>query len=177
MKDPYSKGGPLGVAGEITYSGDVFNAEIAGYLRDIDYNGTFSPGFKRTQSQIGLGLGAKLSDMFDLSVAGSIGNNVFFSHGGYLGGDIGDGWEVSAAVVASLSDSVSAEVGAGYSSYDAEYKGSAYDTNTTAVAGGIYWSPVSQLKTGVQASYTAYDHDVGNDVDVFKAAFVTWWNF
>ncbi len=31
-------GGPLGVAAEVTYSGDVFNAEIAGFLRDADAN-------------------------------------------------------------------------------------------------------------------------------------------
>jgi len=158
-------GGPMGVAAEVTYSGDVFNAELAGYIRDDgDY----------TQSQIGLGLGAKLSDMFDVSVAGSFGNNIFVDYG--PGTYDGDGWEISAAVVASLSDSVSAEVGAGYSSYSPDFS-SSWDTKTMAVAGGIYWSPVSQLKMGAQASYVSVDDDVFLDEDTFKAAFVTWWNF
>jgi len=160
-------GSPLGVAAEITYAGDVFNAELAGFVRDAGGWGDV------TQSQIGLGLGFKLSDMFDLSAAGSFGNNVFFTE---ADGDqnIGDGWEISAAIVATLSDSVAAEVGAGWSSYDAN--GAEDDTDTFAVAGGVYWSPVSQLKTGVQASYTDKD-DEWEDSQDFRAAFVTWWNF
>ncbi|MBK8771616.1 MAG: hypothetical protein IPM06_14420 [Rhizobiales bacterium] len=35
---PGDAGGPFGVAAEVTYSGDVFNAEIAGFLRDADTN-------------------------------------------------------------------------------------------------------------------------------------------
>lgn len=164
------EGGPLGVAAEVTYSGDTFNAELAGFVRDADLYGN-----KYTQSQIGLGLGAKLSDMFDVSVAGSIGNNVLFAHGpSYV--DIGDGWEVSAAIVASLTDSVSAEIGAGYSKYEGEYN-SGYVTKTMAVAGGVYWSPVSQLKTGIQASYMDRNSEYDYDSEQLKAAWVTWWNF
>ena len=167
-------GGPIGAAGELTYSGDMFNAELAGFIRngysDVDGN-------NYTQSQIGLGLGAKLSDMFDVSVAGSFGNNVYYSTG--VDSHVGDGWEVSGAIVASLSDSVSAEVGAGWSSYDAEDLATSYTTDTFAVAGGVFWSPVSQLKTGIQASYQSIDNEgvVDRDNDHLKAAFVTWWNF
>lgn len=165
------KGGPLGVAGELTYSGDVFNAEIAGFIRDADYYGD-----KYTQSQIGLGLGAKLSDMFDVSMAASYGNNIYFNPGSGDFVDLGDGWEISGAVVAALSDAVSAEVGVGYSNYDSEQ--SSGKTKTMAVAGGIYWSPVSQLKTGIQASYVDVNaNDDSYDADQLKAAFVTWWNF
>ncbi|MFT3673162.1 porin [Aestuariivirga sp.] len=163
------KGGPLGVAAEVTYSGDMFNAELAGFVRDT---GLYDE--KYTQSQIGLGLGAKLSDMFDVSVAGSVGNNVFYTISPSTI-NVGDGWEVSAAIVATLSDSISAEVGAGYSKYKGEY----YDdtTKTTAVAGGIYWSPVSQLKTGLQASYTHRDTTYDYNSTETRAAWVTWWNF
>ncbi|MBK8768935.1 MAG: hypothetical protein IPM06_00725 [Rhizobiales bacterium] len=176
-------GGPLGVAAEVTYSGDMFNAEIAGFVRDADP--AISPvvaASKVTQSQIGLGLGAKLSDMFDISVAGSIGNNIWFSDNvGWT--YIGDGWELSGAVVASLSDSISAELGAGISSYDADWNGttnaaSTDEVDTTAIAGGIYWSPVSQLKIGAQASWVEIDSSVlTRDETEMHAAFVTWWNF
>jgi hypothetical protein len=182
-----NSGSPLGVAGELTYAGDMFNAEIAGFLRDADSNGTVVGG-KVTQSQIGLGLGANLSDMFNISVAGSIGNNVWFSDGVSTGAasfglardvHIGDGWEVSGAVVATLSDSVSAELGAGFSSYDHDH--SSLETDTMAIAGGVYWSPVSQLKMGVQASLVDIDNSAAvagyKDEEQFNAAFVTWWNF
>ena len=175
-------GGPFGVAAEVTYSGDMFNAEIAGFARDGDRDLGTAAGGKVTQTQIGLGLGAKLSDMFDVSVAGSIGNNVYFSDN--LGWTyVGDGWEVSGAVVASLSDSISAELGAGMSSYDADWNGSINAASTdqvdrTAVAGGVYWSPVSQLKMGAQASWVEVDSSVAlRDETELKAAFVTWWNF
>jgi hypothetical protein len=161
-------GSPIGVAGEVTYAGDVFSAEIAGYLRD---NGDV------TQSQIGAGIGFKLSDMFDVSAAGSIGNDVFYDESD--GEDAyGDGWEISAAVLATLSDSISAEIGAGWSSYDNNYDTNDGDTDTMAIAGGIYWSPVSQLKIGGQASWVSMEEDTLNDSsDELKAAFVTWWNF
>ena len=169
-------GGPLGVAAEVTYSGDVFNAEIAGFVRDADAN-FGAAGGKVTQSQIGLGIGAKLSDMFDISAAGSFGNNVWYkdSTGDQL---LGDGWEASAAIVATLSDSVSAEVGIGYSTYDNDFI-VADTTDTLAVAGGVYWSPVSQLKMGAQASWVSMDDSLATqqDSDALKAAFVTWWNF
>ena len=164
----------FGVAAEVTYSGDVFNAEIAGYLRDTDTNGGGAGG-SLTQSQIGLGIGAKLSDMFDISAAGSIGNNVFYTDAsGWV--EEGDGWEVSAAVIATLSDSISAELGAGWSSYDSNSPDNDA-TDTFALAGGVYWSPVSQLKMGVQASYVQADDFDEADSDTLDAAFVTWWNF
>ena len=169
-------GGPFGVAAEVTYSGDVFNAEIAGFLRDADSNYAAAGG-KVTQSQIGLGIGAKLSDMFDISAAGSFGNNVWYTDGN---GEqwIGDGWEVSAAIVATLSDSVSAEIGAGWSSYDYDFA-AGDTTDRVAVAGGVYWSPVSQLKMGAQASWVSVDETLAaeQESDTLKAAFVTWWNF
>ncbi len=166
----------LGVAAEITYAGDMFNAEIAGFLRDTDTNGGGAGG-EETQSQIGLGLGANLSDMFNVSVAGSMGNNVFYTDG--IGATrIGDGWEASAAVVATLSDSVSAELGAGWSSYEDLAVGNVNDTDTFALAGGVYWSPVSQLKMGVQASWVDRDSPAtAFDTETLNAAFVTWWNF
>ena len=174
----YTSGGPLGVAAEVTYSGDMFNAEIAGFVRDADP--AISPvvaASKVTQSQIGLGLGAKLSDMFDISAAGSFGNNVWYTDGN---GEqwIGDGWEVSAAIVATLSDSVSAEIGAGWSSYDYDFA-AGDTTDRVAVAGGVYWSPVSQLKMGAQASWVSVDETLATEQesDTLKAAFVTWWNF
>jgi hypothetical protein len=175
----------FGFAAEATYAGDMFNAEIAGYIRDADADPAWYTGplaGDHTQSQVGIGLGANLSDMFNVSVAGSIGNNVFYRSPttAFPYATLADGWEVSAAVIATLSDSISAELGAGFSSY--EEQGSAEEADEMTIAGGVYWSPVSQLKMGVQASWNSYDFSgVGGipnaDVDVTKAAFVTWWNF
>ena len=67
----------------------------------------------KTQAQIGAGLLFGLSDMIALSAAGSFGSNVFFVDADGAT-DMGDGWEVSAAAVATLTDAWAAEIGVGY---------------------------------------------------------------
>jgi len=168
------EGSPLGVAAELTYKGDAFSAEVAGFVRNGDnpINGVDTEN--KTQSQLGAGLLFSLSDMIALSVAGSFGNNVFFTDADGAT-DMGDGWEVSAAAVATLSDTVSAELGVGMSSYEDDF-GNQQETDVKSVAGAVYWSPVSQLKMGPQASWQNREDDF-DDVDDFRAAFVTWWNF
>ena len=164
-----SDGGPFGVAGELTYAGDTFSAEIAGYIRDADAGGS-----DVTQTQIGAGVGFALSDMFALSAAGSFGSNVSFSDADG-NSEVGDGWEVSAAAVATLSDTVSAEIGVGMSEYEDEFE-SGNETDVFALAGGVFWSPVPQLKMGPQASWQSREDD-DDELTDFRAAFVTWWTF
>ena len=71
------------------------------------------------------------------------------------------------------------ELGAGFSSYDHDH--SSLETDTMAIAGGVFWSPVSQLKMGVLASLVDIDNSAAvagyKDEEQFNAAFVTWWNF
>jgi hypothetical protein len=163
-------GGPLGVAGQLTYTGDSFSAEVAGFIRDAE-DGAFGTV---TQSQLGAGVLIGLSDMIALSAAGSFGNNVTYKDA-EGNSEIGDGWEISAAAVATLSDAVSAEIGVGWSSYE-DNNVLQDDTEIMSVAGGVFWSPVSQLKMGPQASWQ--NREDGNDeLDDFRAAFVTWWSF
>ena len=68
---------------------------------------------------------------------------------------------------------------AGFSSYDHDH--SSLETDTMAIAGGVFWSPVSQLKMGVLASLVDIDNSAAvagyKDEEQFNAAFVTWWNF
>jgi hypothetical protein len=164
-------GSPLGVAAELAYKGDAFSAEVAGYLRDaVDPN----TGNSETGAQLGAGVLFGLSDMIALSAAGSFGSNVLFDD---ADGDttVGDGWEVSAAAVVTLSDTVSAELGVGMSEYEDE-SGPQDETDVLDVIGGVYWSPVSQLKMGAQASWQNREDDF-DELDDFRAAFVTWWNF
>jgi hypothetical protein len=159
-----TRAGPLGVAGEVTYAGDMFNAEIAGFLRDADSNGSIAGGGKVTQSQIGLGLGATCPTCSTcrLLAAWATTSGIMTAYRTasstrQVANQIGDGWEAQRRAVATLSDSVSAELGAGFSSYDDDTVAGS-STETMAIAGGVYWSPVSQLKMGVQASWVDIDN-------------------
>ena len=140
----------FGAAGE--YKGDSLSAKVAGYVHGNDY-------------QIGLGLTAAM-DMFTVSVAGDIGkdaNHTFttveIAGPGANGSEVQDAtyWDASAFAGASLSDSIKAEIGVGYSAFNGAANAAtptvvATSTNL-AVAGGIYYSPVSQLTIGAEAAW------------------------
>jgi hypothetical protein len=162
-----SSGSPLGFAAEAKFVGDMFSAEVAGFIRDDASDG-------ETTSQIGIGLSANLSDMFKVSAAASYGSDLDFTDADGTKEEDGDVTKVSVAVEANLSDSIMAEVGAGWADYNAS--GTANDTEVTAVMGGIYYTPVSQLTMGAQASLVNREDD-WDDVDIMQAAFVTYFRF
>ena len=123
----------LGVAAEIKYTGDAFNGEVSAVWRNSSAAGESDP------YQVGAGLGFSLGDMASISLAaatGKIYNTQKF-------------WGASVLASANLSETVHAELGAGYKHY------SAGAVNTvSSVLGGIYYDPVSQLTIGLEAEYT-----------------------
>lgn len=154
----------FGAEGEIKYSGDMFSVELAGGVREDNW-------------KLGAGVTANLSDMFSLQIGGQIGEDNDFNTVSYVypgGANLYTSdasmsyWNISALVVASLSDAISVELGASYQDAD----GSADNIQTPAltgdtdfeqtvlgVAGGIYYTPVSQLTLGVEAGWNQTDTD------------------
>jgi hypothetical protein len=159
----------LGAAAEVTFAGDTFSAEVAGYVNEAGW-------------QAGVGATAKM-DMFDISGAFGIGNNDGPKQAGTFLNSTGgiapltwvadtdnqfvdeDFWKASVVVGANLTESVRAEIGYGYRSSEAtsntfllDFDGDeAYDSETHALAGGIYYTPVSQLTLGLEASWVNVD--------------------
>ena len=125
------------------YKGDSFSGKVAGFVHGGDY-------------QVGVGATASM-DMFTLSASAAIGHNddqlykTYSNAAGLLFYDVeaADFWNASVFAGASLSDSVKAEIGAGYT----QVSSTRDNANKWGVAGGIYYSPVSQLTIGAEASW------------------------
>jgi len=118
-------GNKLGAAGEIKYSGDIVNGEIAAVwrARDEDTNPVFDAGWTDLW-QVGAGLGFALGDMATLSLAGAFGEGPFETVAGSGSNQAGEitsaapynqsWWGISALASANLTDAVHAEVAVGY---------------------------------------------------------------
>jgi opacity protein-like surface antigen len=148
----------LGVAAEVKYSGDTVSGEISAIWREsgayatapfIDViAGVIVPA--DDAYMVGAGLGFALGDMASISLAANIGH---FNYDA-------DFWNVNALVSANLTDSVHAEVGAGWKTTDFDGLLSGIESDTWAVMAGLYYEPVAQLTIGVEAEYTETEFDL-----------------
>ncbi len=123
----------LGVAGEVKWSGDSVGFDMsAGYWDTAaptgDADWTINAG-----ANLGLGDIASLGVAIGTGEAGHTANDKYTKGSVFLG--------------FTLSDAVSAELGATYTSV----KG---PNDRLTVAGGLYYTPVSQLTLGIEASYS-----------------------
>jgi hypothetical protein len=178
----YNNGQNLGVAGEIKYSGDTFSGEISGVYRSVnddDYSvfvGTgplgvvsYNPNIDALW-QVGAGLGFNLGDIASISLAAAFGSGPYQEVDS--SGDIvasypvnNDWWGVTGLASANLSDSVHAELGAGYKhregdshvGYDLDgdktWKYNGFDYETWGVLAGLYYTPVDQLTIGLEGEW------------------------
>jgi len=134
----------FGAAAE--YKGDAMSAKVAGYIHDADY-------------QAGLGLATTMG-MFSLSASAAMGHTAsqYFSTWNDNSYETANYWNASLIGKAKMSDSVSAELGVGYNDYVATTN-SVWNSHQFGVAGGLYYSPVSQLTIGLEGSYNStYTH-------------------
>jgi hypothetical protein len=165
-----SDGDKLGVSGELKYSGDIFNGEVAAVWRDKDDND--DAGYTDLW-QVGAGMAFALGDMANLSLAGAFGEGPFQTVASNSSQDAGEitqslpynqsWWGVSGLLSANLSEVIHAEVAAGYKNRDGDsfktdvfddpYKSKGADYETWAFLGGVYYDPVPQLTIGVEAEY------------------------
>jgi hypothetical protein len=148
----------FGVAGEMKWSGDAYGFELnAGYYDNastgVDENWTVNAG-----ANVGLG------DIAMLSLAAGVGED------GFLAGNADRYTKASAWVNFTLSDSISAQMGASFKNVKdlAKVRG-----DIASIGAGIYYSPVTQLKLGLEASYTK-ERKIDKDVGV---AFVSVYSF
>ena len=188
--------GLLGVAGEISYTGDVFNGEIAGVWRDSNESETGASQIW----QVGIGGSVALGSIGTLAAAVATGEGPYEVQ---TTGTIVNGlaynntwWGASVWSSIDLGDKAHMELAGGYKHREGDqdtYKGydvSDVDYHTYAVMGGLYYTPVDQLTLGVEGEwYTtsisadAFDpktnvrYDVAADNDTLWADVVAVWSF
>ena len=170
----YQPGNNLGAAGEIKYSGDAFSGEISGVYRSTNNEVTIGNDNVDALWQVGAGVGFNLGDIASLSLAAAFGAGPYTTVND--NGDITNNfpvynswWGVSGLASANLSDTVHAELGAGYKNREGDnfnyytnntlygYKGFSYDT--WAILGGLYYTPVDQLTIGVEGEWYTQSWD------------------
>jgi hypothetical protein len=144
----------VGVAGEMKWSGDAIGFDInAGY-----FDGENGPAAKDADWTVNAGANLGLGDIAQLGLAVGVGetnhNSTKFS-------------KASAFLGFTLSDALSAELGATYTNVK---KGN----DELTVAGGLYYTPVSQLTLGVEASYTDFKGPAKSNT---VAAVISVWRF
>jgi hypothetical protein len=144
----------FGFAAEATYAGDMFSAEL-----NAGAYGTTVVG-NETAWTVNAGVTTNLGDLASLSVAAGIGSGT---------GTTDNYTKASAFLNVKLGDSAHAELGI------SEKWNTQAANNTTAVGGGVYYTPVSQLTLGLEAS-SSWNSVAGTPTPV-KADLVTIFKF
>ena len=146
--------GNIGFAAQVKFTGDSVSGEIGGAWRDTSGGAAAAPHGGHTHSTVtgavdsyvvGAGLGFSLGEMASLSLAANMGRTNYDA----------DFWDANALVSANLSDTVHAELGGGYKTYN--FKGPfgfIPNRNVWSALAGLYYEPVSQLTIGLEAEYT-----------------------
>ena len=143
----------FGAAGEFKWSGDSIGFDLnAGY-----FDGENGPGATVADWTVNAGANFGLGDIAKLGLAAGVGET------GHNGTKFS---KASAFLGFNLSDALTAELGATYTNVKA-------GNDELTVAGGLYYTPVSQLTLGLEASYTDIDNKDSNTV----AALISIWRF
>ncbi len=140
------------MAAEAKWSGDSVSAEVSGYWGEMPvdtaatapvapsllYTGDVDTYYDTAVDVWQIGAGASFGlDAFTISAAAGYGEVEGFGY-----------WESSVLASVALSDSISAEAGAGYSKAS-----DLADWTVMGVAGGVYWSPADKLTIGAEGSW------------------------
>jgi hypothetical protein len=126
----------FGFAGEMKYAGDSVGFDLnAGY-----WDGANSALDNDAAWTVNAGANMALGDIASLGLAIGVGED------NHLAGNLDRYAKASVFLGFTLSDSISAELGGAYTDYKGA--GKAY-----AVGAGLYYTPVSQLTLGLEASY------------------------
>ena len=211
--DGADNGEQLGAAGKLKYSGDMFNGEISAVYRSVDedyYDSALNDGDSDIAGnwQIGAGIGMALGDMASVSIGAAMGEGPTTSYNGNAGEANftlpinNQWWGASLGVVITLSEEISAELGAAYKHRDGtddlvaeiasdDWYFDGFESEQWAVAGGLYYTPVDQLTLGVEGEWSTVSTDwtgveewddddtikVEGDSETFIAAFTGVWRF
>jgi hypothetical protein len=126
----------FGVAAEMKYAGDTIGFDLNAGHWDQPGSGINAD----SAWTVNAGANMALGDIASLGLALGVGED------SNLSGSVDRYAKASVFLGFTLSDSVSAEFGGAYT----DYKGSSSDY---VIAGGLYYTPVSQLTLGLEASY------------------------
>jgi hypothetical protein len=133
----FARKSSLGVAGEMKYSGDTIGFDMsAGYWGSKDTDAASSD----SAWAVNAGANMALGDIAKLGLAIGVGEDR------HLKGNFDRYAKGSVYLGFNLSDAILAEIGGAYT----DYKG---NSSEYVVGGGIYYTPVSQLTLGLEASY------------------------
>lgn len=192
--------GLIGVAGEISYSGDVFSGEIAGLWRDSNEAETGASQLW----QIGLGGSIALGEVGTVTFAAATGEGPYqVQSSGTIINELpydNRWWGASLWSSFNLGDKAHIELAGGYKHRDGSdvtyndgkttYDVSDVDYHTYAVMGGLYYTPVDQLTVGLEGEWyttstdgdaidtkTNVRYDVDAENDTLWADFVAVWSF
>lgn len=127
----------FGVAGEMKYAGDTIGFDLNAGVWDSKDSFLDNSDSAWT---VNAGANMALGDIASLGVAFGVGEDQ------HVAGNADRYAKASAFLGFTLSDAVSAEFGGAYT----DYKGNSSDYT---LAGGLYYTPVSQLTLGLEASY------------------------
>jgi opacity protein-like surface antigen len=134
----FSKKSALGVAGEMKYSGDTIGFDVnAGYWDSK----SAAPNASDSAWTVNAGANLALGDIAKLGMAIGVGEDK------HLKGNFDRYAKGSMYLGFNLSDALLAELGGAYT----DYKG---NSSAYTVGGGLYYTPVSQLTLGLEASYS-----------------------
>jgi hypothetical protein len=178
--DVIGEGQTYVVAGEVKWSGDTIAAEVSGFWGEVagDTAATYVPPVLPAVVGTYIGDVDTLNDtavqawQIGAGISGSFSAISLSAAAGY--GEIGTAeyWEASVFGAASLTDSISLEMGAGYESIE----DAAGTLDLWGVAGGVYWSPVDKLSLGAEASWVQADV-AGSDATSLTADLVSVFKF
>jgi opacity protein-like surface antigen len=141
----------LGVAGEMKYSGDAFGFDLSAGYWDSSAPGADEDWTVNAGANMGLG------DIANLGVAVGVGED------GHVAGNSDRYTKASAFLGFTLSDSVTAEIGG-------LWKDGKGNRDSYTIGTGIYYTPVSQLTLGLEASYQRSEDQGFNAAVVAPAA-------
>ena len=145
----------LGFAGEMKYAGDSIGFDLnAGYWDSKSSDADFSD----SAWTVNAGANMALGDIANLGVAVGVGEDK------HLAGNLDRYAKASVFLGFTLSDALTAELGGAYT----DYKG---NSSSYTVGGGLYYTPVSQLTLGLEASYSK-SKNVAVDTDNIAPIFV-----
>jgi hypothetical protein len=147
----------------LMYSSDAFTAQIVGLVQDDD--------FGATDWAIGGGATIGIADAFTFLAAAVVGEGTSsYANNVGPGTEDDDFWGASVGVIANLSEDTRFELGAGIEDYD-------LGGEATAVNGGIFWDPVSQVTVGLGATWVDFSFDDAEDDDQIQVWFGTFLRF
>jgi hypothetical protein len=133
----FSNKSAFGVAGEMKYAGDTVGFDLnVGFWDSKDTD----PDLSDTLWTVNAGANMALGDIASLGVAIGVGEDK------HLKGNFDQYAKASVFMGFTLSDAVSAELGGAYT----DYKG---NSSEYVIGAGLYYTPVSQLTLGMEASY------------------------